>query len=125
MMTMMTMILTTWMDRDRIQHPEGLMTVTMQIQAIPRKVAKARTVARRILDADNTNSIEQLVAAASPATSNSAPPLGEHLFSALSKCLITPPSLPLFFRLPSTRPVWPVRPSEALVRKSYRAAALR
>jgi hypothetical protein len=35
MMTMMTMILTTWMDRDRIQHPEGLMTVTMQIQAIP------------------------------------------------------------------------------------------
>jgi hypothetical protein len=74
MMTMMTMILTTWMDRDRIQHPEGLMTVTMQIQAIPRKVAKARTVARRILDADNTNSIEQLVAAASPATSNSAPP---------------------------------------------------
>ena len=98
MMTMMTMILTTWMDRDRIQHPEGLMTVTMQIQAIPRKVAKARTVARRILDADNTNSIEQLVAAASPATSNSAP-LGEHLFSALSKCLITPPSLPLFFSL--------------------------
>ncbi len=35
MMTMMTMILTTWMDRDRIQHPEGLITVTMQIQAIP------------------------------------------------------------------------------------------
>jgi hypothetical protein len=35
-----------------------------------RKVAKARTVARRILDADNTNTIEQLVAAASPATSN-------------------------------------------------------
>ncbi len=27
------------------------------------------------------------------------PPLGEHLFSALSKCLITPPSLPLFFSL--------------------------
>jgi hypothetical protein len=26
MMTMMTMILTTWMDRDRIQHPEGLMS---------------------------------------------------------------------------------------------------
>jgi hypothetical protein len=34
------------------------------------KMARARTVARRILEADNTKTIEKFVAAASPATRN-------------------------------------------------------